>query len=759
MKKIVLFFLCFLCSIFCFADTWEGIYTQSTETEPWKEIKVQGEPPVARHNHSMVAYDGKYYIACGRSEENNRLSDIWCVDITNPSQTFTKIYESDGSDGFYGVCGHATLVLNNKLYILFGYHKNNIHSIFSYDFTATGTEKKWTKEYDETIAGDDFTPRENFAVAAINNDIYVFGGVRAGTMDDLITDDQIFGYFSYDSDKETWVFTTIPLSRNAPQPRKGHSMVSIGDTLYLFGGWDRDSNIKYHTLWKYDKNNNSWQEINTGQSKSKIPAARSFHIMHSHLNKELWILGGRDIHNGFLNDVWKFDIVENKWIKKGKAPIDLYFSRAGSVLQEGENMKIYIWGGMKTKEGSDDTFLPADIIYECTYTGEEEEEEIETEPWKEIKVQSELPVARHNHSMVAYDGKYYIACGRSKEDTPLSDIWCIDITNPNPTFTKIYESEGSDEFLGVCSHATLVLNNKLYVLFGNMWDDNNQRIHSIFSYDFTATGTEKKWIQEYDATIAEDDFTPRANFAVAAINNDIYVFGGVVAGTSNDLITDDQIFGYFSYDSDKGTWIFTKIPLSRNAPQPRKGHSMVSIGDTLYLFGGWDKNSKIKYHTLWKYDKNNNSWQEINTGQSKSKIPAARSSHIMHSHLNKELWILGGQDIHKGFLNDVWKFDIVENKWIEKENAPIDLYFAQAGSVLQEGENMKIYIWGGKKTTEGSSDDTFLPADTIYEYTYTDKEEEEEEEEEDNETGKSGCGLLGIEFVILALLSLKIRRK
>ncbi|HNZ67445.1 MAG TPA: kelch repeat-containing protein, partial [Planctomycetota bacterium] len=104
MKKIVLFFLCFLCSISCFADTWEGIYTQGTETEPWKEIKVQGEPPVARHNHSMVAYDGKYYIACGRSEENNRLSDIWCVDITNPNQTFTKIYESDGSDGFYGAC-------------------------------------------------------------------------------------------------------------------------------------------------------------------------------------------------------------------------------------------------------------------------------------------------------------------------------------------------------------------------------------------------------------------------------------------------------------------------------------------------------------------------------------------------------------------------------------------------------------------------------------------------------------------------------
>jgi len=72
---------------------------------------------------------------------------------------------------------------------------------------------------------------------------------------------------------------------------------------------------------------------------------------------------------------------------------------------------------------------------------------------------------------------------------------------------------------------------------------------------------------------------------------------------------------------------------------------------------------------------------------------------------------------------------------------------------------MKIYVWGGDTDNHVS-----LPADTIYEYTYTVKEDEEDEEDEEEKIkvkGHSSCGLLGIEFIILALLCqrIKMRRK
>ena len=146
---------------------------------------------------------------------------------------------------------------------------NNVSEgcLYSYDFTSN--EKTWIKEYD---ANENFQSRIYFAVAAISNlnRIYVFGGVKPDIdsidqeRSNLIEGDQIFGYFSYSSENETWNFQTIPLGENGPSARYGHSMIAMDNTLYLFGGTDDE--IMFNTIWKYDVNKNNWQEIDTEQS-------------------------------------------------------------------------------------------------------------------------------------------------------------------------------------------------------------------------------------------------------------------------------------------------------------------------------------------------------------------------------------------------------------------------------------------------------------------------------------------------------------
>ena len=325
MKNIKIFsiiFLYFLCSIFCFADIWEGIHGQDKETEGWKEIKVQGteeEIPKARWGHSMVTYNDQHYIVCGSSTMDGApLSDIWQMDS---SQTFKKIYESNS--GFYGTYGHATLVLNNKLYVFFG-HMDPIGAfIYSYDFTAT-INQGWKNEYDPNIPQDYFEPRVYFSVATMEDNIYVFGG-KSTIENGLITDtNKIFGYFSYSSIDKKWIYHKIILDQNESQPKAcyGHSMIAINNILYLFGGWNGQTDL--NTIWEYDRNQarNNWQKIDTGQSESEIPKARSFHTMHANGSKEFWILGGLNGSN-YLKDIWKFDIAKNKWIKKWNRPSDL----------------------------------------------------------------------------------------------------------------------------------------------------------------------------------------------------------------------------------------------------------------------------------------------------------------------------------------------------------------------------------------------------------------------------------------------------
>ncbi|MBP7022436.1 MAG: hypothetical protein KBC30_11570 [Planctomycetes bacterium] len=345
--------------ISCLANKWTGIYVQGTDVKK----------PATRCLHSMFTYNGEHYIACGYSNNNECLSDIWRMDITNSSQIFTQIHAPNSHDAFQGSYGSATLILNNKLYVIMGATPDNNVSegcLYSYDFTSN--EKTWIKEYD---ANENFQSRIYFAVAAISNlnRIYVFGGVKPDIdsidqeRSNLIEGDQIFGYFSYSSENETWNFQTIPLGENGPSARYGHSMIAMDNTLYLFGGTDDE--IMFNTIWKYDVNKNNWQEIDTEQS--EIPEGRYLHTMLPHLNKEFWILGGssggatRGVCGKTFNDIWKFDTVENKWTKKGEAPIS--FCATGSVLQEGEDMKIYIWGG--SKDGSE--YLPQDIIYEYTH--------------------------------------------------------------------------------------------------------------------------------------------------------------------------------------------------------------------------------------------------------------------------------------------------------------------------------------------------------------------------------------------------------
>ncbi|HPY74133.1 MAG TPA: kelch repeat-containing protein [Planctomycetota bacterium] len=374
--------------------------------------------------------------------------------------------------------------------------------------------------------------------------------------------------------------------------------------------------------------------------------------------------------------------------------------------------------------------------------------------WKTITIESpQLPEMRMCHSMVEYGGKYYIACGGGvTSQTSLADIWCVEMTDSSPMITNIYTPDLGDEFQGTGEHATAVMGDKLYVLFGTMRNNNDENIHCIYSYNLN-TPARAGWVKEFDS-IDNDGFIPRYQFTAAPVSDKIYIFGGNGSEDPSLITIDGQVFGYFAYDSNNKL-VYHEIKYS-DGPEPRYGASMIAMGTTLYLFGG---DGEIgTYNDLWKYDTSAKapSWEKIEPA-SGPETPPVRCFHNMHAYSSKEIWVLGGMDfLNRRILNDLWMFDLETKKWTKKADAPTS--FENSGSVLVPGKDMKIYVWGGFSDDNGP-----LPNNIIYEYTTAsdgdDDDDDDDDDNNDGETGKSGCGLLGIEFVILALLGYKMRRK
>ena len=87
----------------------------------------------------------------------------------------------------------------------------------------------------------------------------------------------------------------------------GHSCVCIGDSLYIFGGQDKDD--KYlNSLYKMDIKSGQWTEV---QSSGQKPSPRSGHSM-TYIGSNIYLFGGCN-ESGMLNDLYLFDVETKTW--------------------------------------------------------------------------------------------------------------------------------------------------------------------------------------------------------------------------------------------------------------------------------------------------------------------------------------------------------------------------------------------------------------------------------------------------------------
>jgi hypothetical protein len=107
----------------------------------------------------------------------------------------------------------------------------------------------------------------------------------------------------------------------APEPRWGHTMVAIGDTVYLFGGMVSTSTsaltarparplaFPRNDLWEWEVEKQDWEVAPPGEV---VPPARFLHAATAY-NDKMYVFGGVDLYNALLNDIWKYNPTTNEW--------------------------------------------------------------------------------------------------------------------------------------------------------------------------------------------------------------------------------------------------------------------------------------------------------------------------------------------------------------------------------------------------------------------------------------------------------------
>ncbi|KXN83220.1 Tip elongation aberrant protein 1 [Leucoagaricus sp. SymC.cos] len=192
-----------------------------------------------------------------------------------------------------------------------------------------------------------------------------------------------------------------------------------------------------------------------------------------------------------------------------------------------------------------------------------------------------------------------------------------------------------------------------------------------------------------------DDPGPRYEHAMTMVGNNVIALHGGYPCNSREAV-DPSLF-LFNLVSRK--WL--KVPVAGSAPGSRQGHSMVVIGTTIFMFGGWPLHGSERLDELWAFDLRTIHTQprwELVTPSSTGK-PPPRDDFVFVPHQN-QLMLFGGYG--EEYLADTWAFDTNTKRWSELQcvgdvPSPRD---RAAGAVLDD----VMYIIGGCDQNAGYND-------------------------------------------------------
>lgn len=193
--------------------------------QTWTKPILKGNFPTPRDSHSCTTV-GSCLFVFGGTDGQNPLRDLVILDTATNSWTQPDVH----GEGPAAREGHSAALIGHRLFIFGGCGKTQEEEEIYYNdlYILDTTNLTWTKA---VTSGKPPSPRDSHTCSSWNNKIIVVGG-----------EDALGSYLSdvHVVDADTLVWEQIKTTGQILTPRAGHSTVSLGKYLFVFGGFTDD---------------------------------------------------------------------------------------------------------------------------------------------------------------------------------------------------------------------------------------------------------------------------------------------------------------------------------------------------------------------------------------------------------------------------------------------------------------------------------------------------------------------------------------
>lgn len=315
-------------------------------------------------------------------------------------------------------------------------------------------------------------PRSQHTVSVVKGRAYIFGGE---TTTGQLADNDMHIIILPSSGVLDADYTSKPAQAangldDVPGPRKGHTAVVIGDTIYMFGGEGEGISNENGRVWAYHTVSSTWsyldpapgtpapsQRVGHTSASSDLPAAKTVTYQERAPQQPedpsknvpeppvddtwgtIFVVGGRDASSGQLaTDALAFDLRTRTWSNIPSPPGQ---PREGASLSLAGS-RLYHFGGKGVETFASGALEYLDVASVFTHA------EGGTTPltsgwaWQEVShlesKELSAPKARSNAGLVEVttgQGRHYlIAIGGEGEDSKhLDDIWTFQLPPEHAT--------------------------------------------------------------------------------------------------------------------------------------------------------------------------------------------------------------------------------------------------------------------------------------------------------------------------------------
>jgi hypothetical protein len=275
-----------------FNDVWS-----SSNGTHWENI-LPHAPFKPRRDFGAAVLKDRLWLAGGEYAEPNNLhqfNDVWA---SKDGLEWYQVMPNSPNAIFSPRSRHTLTTFNNQLFLIAG-GTNGSYGQSRNDVWSTKDGAEWKI----AIFNAPFAPREDHAALVFNERLWIVGGFSKTTGNSVFLNDVWFTKNGVD-----WHQATENAAFTA---RRGHSLTTDGDYMYLIGG-DSEDYIYHNDIWR-SANGIDWEMVTTEDSSF---GPRSDHAS-VYFNQLHWIINGFPIHSafedgvldqwGYYEDIWAFE--------------------------------------------------------------------------------------------------------------------------------------------------------------------------------------------------------------------------------------------------------------------------------------------------------------------------------------------------------------------------------------------------------------------------------------------------------------------